>query len=114
MLGLQRPAPAVPRKPGGSDVLQRLTQFAYHRRRIVVLAWLALLVMAATLGGRFGGDDTTDYGTPGSESSAAHDLVAERFPAGSGDTISIVWQAADVTDPDIETRVSNLLARAAT
>jgi putative drug exporter of the RND superfamily len=94
-------------------VLQRLTQFAYHRRRIVVVAWLALLVIAATLGGRFGGDDTTDYGTPGSESSAANDLVSARFPAGSGDTINVVWQAADVTDPAIEARVSSLLARAA-
>src|SRR5918996_3260617 len=105
MLGLQRPAPAVPRKPGGSDVLQRLTQFAYHRRRIVVLAWLALLVMAATLGGRFGGDDTTDYGTPGSESSAANDLLDERFPAGSGDTIDVVWSAQDVDAPSVRTRV---------
>jgi RND superfamily putative drug exporter len=94
-------------------VLQRLTQLAYHHRRIVVVAWLTLLVIAATLGGRFGGDDTTDYGTPGSESSAANDLVAEQFPAGSGDTINVVWQAADVTDPTIEARVSHLLARAA-
>ena len=71
------------------------------------------LVVAVTLGGRFGGDDTTDYGTPGSESSAANDLVADRFPAGSGDTINVVWRAPDVTAPAVQARVRDVLDRAA-
>ena len=86
-------------------MLDHLAEFAYRRRRTVVVAWLALLVVAVTLGGRFGGGDTTDYGTPGSESSAANDLVADRFPAGSGDTINVVWRAPDVTAPAAQARV---------
>ena len=94
-------------------MLDHLAQFAYRRRRTVVVAWLAFLVVAVTLGGRFGGDDTTDYGTPGSESSAANDLVADRFPAGSGDTINVVWRAPDVTAPAAQARVRDVLDRAA-
>ena len=82
-------------------MLRRLTKLVYCRRRAVVLAWLALLVAAVTIGGRLGGDDTTDYGTPGSESAEANDLLDERFPSGSGDTIDVVWRAEDVLRPAI-------------
>ena len=94
-------------------MLHHLARFAYRRRRIVVVAWLALVVVAVTLGGRFGGDDTTDYGTPGSESSIANDLVADRFPAGSGDTVNVVWQAPDVTAAPVQAGVRDVLGRAA-
>ena len=74
-------------------MLDRLTDFCYRRRRLVVVAWLVVLVATAVAGSRFGGDDTTDYGTPGSESTAATNLLDERFPARSGDTIDVVWRA---------------------
>jgi RND superfamily putative drug exporter len=94
-------------------VLHRLTRFVYRRRRAVVIAWLAVLVLTVTVGGRFGGDDTTDYGTPGSESAAANDLLDDRFPSGSGDTIDIVWRADDITRPAIRSRMQPLLDEAA-
>ena len=90
--------------------MARFTRTMYRRRRLVVAAWLTLLVVVSTLGGRFGGDDTTDYGTPGSESSAANDLLDERFPDASGDTIEIVWTADDVSDGAVRSRVEPLLA----
>jgi RND superfamily putative drug exporter len=95
-------------------VIRRLTRLVYRRRWAVVIAWLALLVLTITVSGRFGGDDTTDYGTPGSESAAANDLLDDRFPSGSGDTIDIVWRADDVTSPAIRSRVQALLDEAAT
>ena len=94
-------------------MLARLSRFAYHRRRLVVVVWIAVLVTVATVGGRLGGDDTTDYGTPGSESSAANDLLDERFPAGSGDTIDVVWSADDVTTPAARARAARFLDEAA-
>jgi RND superfamily putative drug exporter len=71
-------------------MLDRLTDWCYRRRRLVVVAWLAILITTAVAGSRFGGGDTTDYGTPGSESKAATNLLDERFPARSGDTIDVV------------------------
>jgi RND superfamily putative drug exporter len=72
-----------------------------------------VLVATTLLGGRFGGGDSTDYGTPGSESAAATDLLDQRFPARSGDTIDVVWRASDVTAPAVRTRVGALLDQAA-
>jgi len=94
-------------------VLAQLTKLVYRRRRLVVLVWIGLLVLTATLGGRFGGDGATDYGTPGSESAAANDLLEERFPAGFGDTIEVVWRADDVSDPGIRGRATAFLDDAA-
>ena len=94
-------------------MLTRLTDFCYRRRRLVVVAWLAILVTTAVAGGRFGGGDATDYGTPGSESKAATNLLEERFPARSGDTIDVVWRAYDVTTVAVRERVEGLLAEAA-
>jgi RND superfamily putative drug exporter len=95
-------------------MLLRVTQFVYRRRRSVVIAWIALLVMTVTIGGRLGGDDTTDYGTPGSESAEANDLLDTRFPSGSGDTIDVVWRADDVRGAATRARAKALLREAAT
>ena len=94
-------------------MLDRLTDFCYRRRRLVVVAWLAILVATAVAGSRFGGGDTTDYGTPGSESKAATNLLDERFPARSGDTIDVVWRADDVTAAAVRSQVEGVLAEAA-
>ena len=94
-------------------MLDRLIDYCYRRRRLVVIAWMAVLVATTLLGGRFGGGDSTDYGTPGSESAAANDLLDERFPARSGDTIDVVWRASDVTAPPVRAHVEALLDHAA-
>ena len=59
------------------------------RRRAV---WIVALVAAFGRDG-LAGDWSADYKTPGSESKAAADLLAERFPARSPDTVDVVWQA---------------------
>ena len=88
-------------------MLERLTDFCYRHRRLVVAGWLVVLVATAVAGSRFGGGDTTDYGTPGSESKAATNLLDERFPARSGDTIDIVWRAEDVTTAAVRSQVDD-------
>ena len=93
-------------------MLERLTDFCYRHRRLVVAGWFVVLVATVVAGGRFGGGDSTDYGTPGSESKAATNLLDERFPARSGDTIDIVWRAADVTTAAVRHKVDDVLAAA--
>ena len=94
-------------------MLDRLTDFCYRRRRLVVVGWLVVLVATAVAGSRLGGGDSTDYGTPGSESKAATSLLDERVAAGAGDTIDIVWRAEDVTTAAVRGQVETVLASAA-
>ena len=81
--------------PGRPGALARLADLAVRRRGPMVIAWVAVLVAAGALLPRVAGEFAADYSTPGAESSAAADLVAERFPGSSGEAIDVVWQDAD-------------------
>jgi RND superfamily putative drug exporter len=96
---------AAPRAP-----LARLADVVVHRRRTVLLAWVVAL--AAALGATsLAGDWSADYNTPGSESKA--DLLAERFPQRSADTVDVVWRSADGADAaPVTARIDALLASA--
>ncbi|GIJ60540.1 MMPL family transporter [Virgisporangium aurantiacum] len=73
--------------------LGRIARVAYRRRGRVLLAWLAALAIAVGLSVAFGGDFNADYSAPGSDSSAAQDLLENRFPSESGATIDFVVRA---------------------
>ena len=77
-------------------MLGRLADFTYRRRRLVLVAWVATLVAVVAVGGALRGDWSADYSTPGSESRAAVELLHERFPERSADTVDVVWQARNV------------------
>jgi putative drug exporter of the RND superfamily len=78
----------------------------------MVLAWIAVLAATLTVGPRIAGEFSAEFATAGSESQAAADLLAERFPGTSGDTIEVVWQAEAALDPAILGRVERLLEQA--
>jgi RND superfamily putative drug exporter len=103
-------SPPTPTKPPGR--LARLADFAYRRRRVVVLGWIAALVVAFGAASQLGGEFTADYGTPGSDSKAAQDRLADRFPAQTPYTIDVVWQAKDAAAGDVTKRVDGVLASA--
>jgi putative drug exporter of the RND superfamily len=84
--------PSAPPLPRGR--LARLADLAFRRRRAVVAVWVVGLI-AAFAGAGLAGDWSADYSTPGSESRAAADLLQERFPQNSPDTVDVVWQARD-------------------
>jgi len=99
--------------PASRSALGRLAAFVVRRRRAVVLAWIAALAAAFGVTG-LAGDWAADYNTPGSESKAAADLLAERFAARSPDTVDVVWQArGGATGAAATARVDRLLAGAA-
>ncbi|MBB5788504.1 MMPL family transporter [Jiangella mangrovi] len=102
----ERPAAAPPR-PG---VLGRLAGVSYRRRGRVVAAWVVAIAAAFGLSAAFAGEFTADYSAPGSDSRQAQDLLEERFPAQSGDTIDVVVRAdGAVTDPEVQADVTALL-----
>jgi RND superfamily putative drug exporter len=99
-----------PQAPPGR--LGRLADFTYRRRRAVLAAWVVALV-AAFAGAGAAGDWSADYSTPGSESRAAAELLQERFPQRSPDTVDIVWQARNAGAPAVRQRIDALAGEAA-
>jgi RND superfamily putative drug exporter len=103
------PAPLVPSVEPGP--LGRLARLAYRRRGRTVALWILALVLASGLSAAFAGAFTADYTAPGSDSAQAQSLLASRFPAQSGDTISVVAHSTGaITAPAIRARLEALLA----
>ena len=93
--------------------LGRLADLMFRRRRTVLAAWIVALVAAIAASGALAGRFSADYATPGSESQRAGDLLSERFPARSSDTVDVVWQAEQGVDSaGVEQRTSSLLGAA--
>jgi putative drug exporter of the RND superfamily len=79
-------------------MLVRLATWCYERRRLVVALWVAALVAAIAMSAAFGGAYKADYFAPGSDSKAALDLLREKFPQRSGDTLQVVFRAPGGVD----------------
>ena len=100
----------TPQRPGR---LARLADLAFRRRRLVLLAWIVALAAAFAASGALAGQFSADYATPGSESQRAGDLLTERFPARSSDTVDVVWEAKDgVKSAAVQQRTGTLLTAA--
>ena len=91
--------------------LARLADFAFRRRRLVLLAWIVALAGAFAASATLAGEFSADYATPGSESQRAGDLLTQRFPGRSSDTVDVVWQARGGVESAKE-RTDTLLAAA--
>ena len=109
----EQTADGTPQTTRSGGRLAWLADLAFRRRGRVTLAWLALLAGLLAAGPQLAGKFDADYSTPGSESKAAAELLAERFEGNSGDTIDVVWQApSGVRDPAVGPRVERFLAEA--
>jgi RND superfamily putative drug exporter len=96
-----------------ASLLYRLGSWAFRRRRLVVAAWLAILVGVGALAAGIKGDTNDAFNVPGTESQRALDLLNEKFPGTGGATARIVFAAPkghtldekryrDVIDPTVE------------
>ncbi len=96
-------------------MLVRLADWCYRKRRLVVVMWIVALVGSFVLASAFGGEFRQDYLQPGSESKAALDILKDKFPQKSGDTIQIVIHAeAGIRSPAVRARAERLLGDIAT
>jgi RND superfamily putative drug exporter len=95
--------------------LGRLAGLAHRHRIVVVVLWLAAVVAAVGLSATVSGDFKADYTARGSDSRAAQDLLAERFPALSGEQLDVVVRAdpGPVTAPAVRADVQRLLGQVA-
>src|SRR3546814_4422005 len=69
-----------PRGDVMSTLLYRLAHWCVRRRRIVLAAWLTALIGAVALAVVADGEASSAFEMPGTESQAAADLLADRFP----------------------------------
>src|SRR5918998_5613983 len=96
-----------------SGTLGRLADAMFGHRRKVVVAWIAVLVLAAVGGTAFKGEFTADYNTPGTGSADAAERLEEKFGGRSGDAVDIVWRSADgARSPAASERIDRLLKEA--
>ncbi|MGP4052570.1 MMPL family transporter [Streptomyces sp. 2A115] len=77
--------------------LYRLGRLAFRRRRLVLLAWIAVLVAAVIGVSSVSGSTTDDFTLPGTQSQQAIDLLEKEFPQASaaGATARVVIEAPD-------------------
>ncbi len=80
-----------------SAYLYRLGRWAARRPWRVLGAWLLVAIAVFGLRAAVGGEPTDDFVLPGTETQAARDLLAERFPVQSGATGQLVFHAVDGT-----------------
>ena len=77
--------PASPQPPAGP--LARLADLAVRRRGLMVIAWIVVLAATIALAPRVAGEFAADYSTPGADSTAAADLIEQRFPGTSAEPV---------------------------
>src|SRR5918992_1483616 len=93
------------------SLLGRLGDLTYRRRARVILAWIAVFVAVLAIVPRFAGDFDVEFGTPGSESKAAADLIDVHFPDSSGDGVNVVWES-EASARAAQPRIDRLVADA--
>jgi RND superfamily putative drug exporter len=92
-------------------MLERLARWCYRHRWRTVVLWILALVASMSLWIGAGGEYTSDFSLPGTETQEAVDLLEEKFPARSGDSASIVFKAdAGVDDPPVRETMERLFA----
>ncbi len=88
--------------------------WSHRRAGLVVALWVLAIVAAQVASGWLGTDFRNSFALPATDSQAAIDLLAERFPEASGDADTLVVRSdGAVTDPAVRAEVETLLAEIA-
>ncbi|MDZ7914037.1 MAG: MMPL family transporter [Rhodococcus sp. (in: high G+C Gram-positive bacteria)] len=98
-----------------SIFLYKLSRLAFRRRWAMVGFWVVLLVAGGVGAATLSGPTVNTLSIPGTESQAAQDLLAERFPESStgGASARIVFESpagTTLADPAIRQSVSELVS----
>ncbi|MEU9607695.1 MMPL family transporter [Streptomyces sp. NPDC048057] len=95
--------------------LYKLGRFAFRRRKLVALLWVALFAIAGVAASSAAKAEDPGFALPGTESQKAFDLMEERFPGASADGASarIVFKAPagqKMTDDGPKAEVNEFIA----
>jgi RND superfamily putative drug exporter len=93
------------------SVFTRLGGWAYRRRWIAVVLWVLVLAGVTVAAQAVGSDYRNDFSLPGTESQKSLDLLEERAPVQSGESIQIVFEReSGLRDPATQGRIEVMLA----
>jgi len=73
--------------------MNRLAQLSFKHRRLVIVAWVLLLLAIVGLSKSVGSTYSSSFALPNTESSLATEVIQKSFPRVSGDTLQIVFQS---------------------
>ncbi|MEU4891073.1 MMPL family transporter [Streptomyces sp. NPDC044780] len=95
--------------------LYKLGRFAFRRRGLVALIWVALLTVVGVGAATASAPPNDSFSIPGTEAQKAFDLLEQRFPGGNADgaTARVVFRAPSgekMTDPDNKAVVTKTVA----
>jgi RND superfamily putative drug exporter len=90
-------------------------RWCYHHRRLVIIAWLVVLVSVIGSERAIGSAYANSFSLPGTESTKALDLLNASLPKQAGDSDTIVWHVASgsVNNPTVRARIEALLGKVA-
>jgi RND superfamily putative drug exporter len=96
--------------------MQKLAQWCYEKNRLVIGLWVAAIIGIGTLAGISGGGFVDNFSLPGSESQRAYDLLKDRFPQQSGDSVQVVFKTSSgvLTDPAKQAQTQALVEKLST
>ncbi len=73
--------------------MRRFATWCTGHRKTVILSWIVALIGVGMIASSVGSDFSEDFKLPASDSTDAFDLLESKFPAQSGDTTTIVFEA---------------------
>jgi putative drug exporter of the RND superfamily len=91
--------------------MRRFATWCTGHRKTVILSWIAALFGIGMLSSSVGADFSEDFKLPASDSQEAFDLLETKFPAQSGDTATIVYEAqSGVEAPAVKREMEGVFA----
>ena len=92
-------------------MLAALARWSYRHRWAMLGIWIVGLVGFSTLSSTAGGEYSSDFSLPGTDSQKAYDLLVDKFESRAGFSADIVFKAEQgVTDPEVQEAMTGLFA----
>src|SRR5947208_3636925 len=95
-------------------MLERLARWCFLRRRLVLVLWIVGFIAFGAFGSALNGGYSQSTDLPGSDAVAGFNLLKDRFPQQSGDSVLVVFKAdRGIDDPAVRPRLEALTAELA-
>jgi RND superfamily putative drug exporter len=92
------------------DVLKRVADLCYRHRWRTLIGWVVLLIGINVVAGSVGSSFSQTFNLPNTDSQKAFDLLDNKFPARSGETAMVVFEAdSSLQDPTTKVEIDQVV-----